>query len=460
MTDRSTVPGRAQPAGAGPDDACPDRPGRANWSDEQAGPAERPVWLERWSSRGEWLWYVLPLVTGLIQVFGSVGADRHAQGSARPSDALAWLLLLAGPLAIFVARRYPVPVLALTSLLVALYISHGYANGPIYLSYVFALVVAVLRGYHLYAWCSVPALFLAEYAVPSLFAGAPWPPLVTFGSDVAWALACLALAEGLNFRNQRVQALMRARREQSKRRSSDERLAIARELHDVLAHSISLINVQAGTALEVMDRRPEQARIALEAIKQTSKQTLGEMRSVLDALRGPGAPARAPLLPTTGLAQLDGLLARARATGLEVRVLRTGAVRDLPAGVDLAAFRIVQEALTNVVRHAGAGSAAVLLGYGVDAVRLRVEDDGHGYSAGLMNATGMDADGRGGAGEGGNGLPGMRERALALGGEFGAGNRPGGGFAVEAVLPVGGAAPGGGFGTTGSAGGTTGPAAS
>ena len=397
---------------------------------------ERPAGL--WPSVGRLPWPVFPLVVGLVQIFGTFGASRHAQAVARPLDALGWTVVVLGPLALFLARRRPVLVLAATTLLVALYISRGYATGPIYLSYVFALVMAVLHGYHLYAWCSVPVLFLAEYAVPSVFAGAPWPPLATFGTDLAWALACLALAEGVNFRRQRVQAQIRARRERARRRSSDERLAIARELHDVLAHSISLINVQAGTALEVMDKRPEQARIALEAIKQTSRQALGEVRSVLDALRGPDAPPTAPLLPTVGLAQLDGLVARAGATGLDVRVLRTGAAADLPAGVDLAAFRIVQEALTNVVRHARAGSATVVLAYAADAVRLRVEDDGHGYSAGLMGSgrNGSGAAGGDAEGEGGNGLPGMRERALALGGSFAAGSRPGGGFAVEAVLPL------------------------
>jgi signal transduction histidine kinase len=193
-----------------------------------------------------------------------------------------------------------------------------------------------------------------------------------------------------------------------------------------------LINVQAGTALEVMHKRPEQARVALEAIKLTSKQALTEVRSVLDAIRGPDAPANAPRAPAPGLDQLDALAARARPTGLEVRVRRSGTVRPLPAGTDLAAFRIVQEAVTNVVRHAGAPSAEIEIAYLPDAVRLRVLDDGRGYSAG---------DPADGSGEGGSGLPGMRERALALGGAFTAGGRSGGGFALEATLPTDGADP-------------------
>jgi signal transduction histidine kinase len=375
-------------------------------------------------------WFVFPLVIGILQLLGALGATLHGYGTGRRVDALAWLLVVLGPAALLFAKRLPVPALAATTLVAAVYIGRGYGAVPIYLSYVFALVWTILRGHHGYAWCSVPLLFLAGYAVPSLFAGAAWPSLAGFGADLAWAVACLALAEGIFVRRQRAQATLRARREQARRRSSDERLAIARELHDVLAHSISLINVQAGTALEVMDRRPEQARVALEAIKHTSKQALDEVRSMLDALRGPDAPRTAPLLPTAGLDELDALASRARATGLDVRVRRSGAIRPLPAGVDLAAFRIVQEAVTNVVRHAAAHSVVVEVGYEPAAVRLRVLDDGRGYSSAVT----ADA-----AGEGGNGLPGMRERARALGGSFTGGDRPGGGFAVEAVLPTGGA---------------------
>jgi len=374
--------------------------------------------------------FALPLFTALIQILGTLGSVHSHSGhpGTRPLDALAWVLLVLGPAALTLARRYPVGVLAVCTLCVAVYITRGYAVGPIYISYVVALIWAIVQGRHVYAWCSVPVLFITEYVVPATFAGARWPSLSTFGGDLAWAVACLALAEGVNFRRQRAQATTRARQEQARRQSSDERLAIARELHDVLAHSISLINVQAGTALEVMDRRPEQARVALEAIKHTSKQALTEVRSVLDAIRGPDAPSGAPLVPTAGLAQLDSLVSRARATGLDVRLEISGTVVPLPAGVDLAAYRIVQEALTNVVRHAQASTVTARIAYEPDAVRLRIVDDGRGYSAG-------DVDG---SGEGGNGLPGMRERALALGGDFSVQTLrpPERGFEVAAALPL------------------------
>jgi signal transduction histidine kinase len=218
----------------------------------------------------------------------------------------------------------------------------------------------------------------------------------------------------------RHQAAAAARAEQERREASDERLLIAQELHDVLAHNISLINVQAGVGLHLMDSRPEQARDALTAIKQVSKETLGELRAVLDLLRGDGS---APRTPTGGLGDLDTLVGRVRSPELDVRIERTGTERPMPPAVDLAAYRIVQEALTNVVRHApSAHLVRVRLDYGAGELVVRIDDDGR-ESASI--------------GVGGNGLPGMRERSTALEGQFEAGPRPGGGFAVRAVLPIG-----------------------
>jgi signal transduction histidine kinase len=205
--------------------------------------------------------------------------------------------------------------------------------------------------------------------------------------------------------------------EEARRRAGEERMRIARELHDVLAHNISLINVQAGVALHLMDEQPGQSRTALQAIKQASNDALGELRSVLDVLRqGEEQPPRSP---ATGLAQLGSLVAGVQATGLEVRTRVEGVPRPLPAGTDLAAFRIVQESLTNVTRHAGPATATVLVRYGDRELTVQVDDDGRGP----------------GASGPGNGIRGMRERVAALDGELTAGPRPGGGFRVEAHLP-------------------------
>ena len=215
--------------------------------------------------------------------------------------------------------------------------------------------------------------------------------------------------------------LARTEAEEARRRASEERLRIARELHDVLAHDISLINVQAGVALHLMEEHPEQARTALTAIKAASKDALGELRSVLDVLRQ--ADEGPPRAPTAGLEHLDRLVTGAAAAGIDVRVVTDGRARPLPPGVDLAAFRIIQEALTNVTRHAGPATATISLTYGDDELTVQVDDDGKGRP--LSGANGS-----------GNGIPGMRERAAALGGRLEAGPRPGGGFRVRASLPL------------------------
>jgi signal transduction histidine kinase len=191
----------------------------------------------------------------------------------------------------------------------------------------------------------------------------------------------------------------------------------------VLAHNISLINVQAGVALHLMEEQPAQARTALTAIKAASKDALGELRSVLDILRqvdeGP------PRAPTAGLDDLDRLVSGAAAAGIDVRVVTEGTPRPLPPSVDLAAFRIVQEALTNVTRHAGQATATISLSYGDADLTVQVDDDGHGRPA--VNGV---------AAGGGNGIPGMKERAAALGGRLDAGPKPDGGFRVRSWLPL------------------------
>ena len=183
--------------------------------------------------------------------------------------------------------------------------------------------------------------------------------------------------------------------------------------------------MQAGVALELMEQRPDQARSALAAIKQASKDALVEVQAMLGALRADGE--QVPRSPTPRLADLGGLVRRADAAGLTVRVHVTGEPAPLPGGVELAAFRIVQEALTNVVRHAGTSTATVCLDYRPGELGVQVDDAGPGRP-----------DGPGGPPEteGGRGIAGMRERAGALGGDLTAGAKPGGGFRVQARLPV------------------------
>jgi signal transduction histidine kinase len=216
-----------------------------------------------------------------------------------------------------------------------------------------------------------------------------------------------------------VSEVVRIRRAQladdERRRAGELRLQVAQELHDVLAHNISLINVQASVGLHLVDENPTQAQDALRNIKTASSEALHELRTALDLLRGGEAADRAP---APRLADLDALVDGTRATGLQVELLREGDAVALPADVELAAYRIVQEALTNVTRHARANRVTVRVGY-QDGVTVEVVDNGVG-----------------GAANAGNGIAGMRERAAALGGSVEIGPQPGSGFRVMAHLPL------------------------
>ncbi|MGW5432382.1 sensor histidine kinase [Streptomyces sp. NPDC004059] len=205
-----------------------------------------------------------------------------------------------------------------------------------------------------------------------------------------------------------------------------ERLRIARELHDVIAHSVGIIAIQAGVGSRVIHTQPDAARDALQAIENTSRQTLSGLRRTLVGLRQAEPHAttagRARLAPSPGLSDVEGLAAATAEAGVRVEVRVSGERRPLPADVDLSAYRIVQEALTNVVRHAGTGRCTVALDYGDEELAVEVADDGRG----------VPGDGMGH----GFGIVGMRERVALLHGRFSAGPRPGGGFRVVARLPL------------------------
>jgi signal transduction histidine kinase len=211
----------------------------------------------------------------------------------------------------------------------------------------------------------------------------------------------------------------KAIREESRRAVSDEQARIARELHDVIAHSVSVIVVQASAAEDVFDTRPDQARAALRSIEQAGRDALRELRTLLGGTGGDPDPTH----PQPGLARLDELAEPLRLGGLDVVLRREGEGPELPAGVDLSAYRIVQEALTNTLRHARATRAEVIVRFGDRAVELEIRDDGRGSPGPLVNGAGQ-------------GLVGMRERAALLGGTLEAGPLPGGGYRVHAHLPL------------------------
>ena len=358
------------------------------------------------------------VLVAAVQLGLTTVAARHRPGR-QELDLLAYLLLAAGPVALLWRRRSPAGVLAVVMAACVVYFALGYPYGPAWLALIVALWTAVTGGARRAAWVTA-FVGLAAYFTLAAVVGRVGPATpATVAAHTSSLLLVLAVAEVAMAGRQRRLDAERTRAEEARRRAGEERMRIARELHDVLAHNISLINVQAGVALHLMDEQPGQSRTALVAIKQASNDALGELRSVLDVLRqGDEAPPRAP---ASGLAQLDSLVAGAGATGLEVRTRVEGLPRPLPAGTDLTAFRIVQESLTNVTRHAGPASATVLVRYGPDDLTVRVDDDGRGPAA----ATGP-----------GNGIRGMRERVAALGGELTIGPRPGGGFRVQARLPI------------------------
>jgi signal transduction histidine kinase len=356
------------------------------------------------------------LATGADLALALSGHHWHGQASPRPG-VFAIVLLIVGGVALLARRRYPRAVLTVVLAVTLGATALGAADA--WVALLVAFFTAVLRGHRVSAIASL----VVGYVVSVFGATLEFDLLLAAG-----LVTLLSVAELTRARNARAAADRRGRAEATARLASDERLAIARDLHDVVAHSISVINVQANTALHLMDRQPERAREALTAIHEVSRQALTELGAVLGALRDTGrdtARDGAPLAPAPGLARLSELTERARAAGFDVDLLAEGAARDLPAGVDAAAYRIVQEALTNAVRHSGGTSARVLLRYRPDAVEVEVNDDGAGQARGTAGTAGT-----------GRGLTGMTERARALGGTLDAGPRPGGGFRVLARLPA------------------------
>ncbi|MFI1706578.1 sensor histidine kinase [Streptomyces griseoruber] len=385
-----------------------------------------PPWTRRWAGEGadggRWPWRSTLLLTAFVLVGSNVAAQVQ-QGERAGLDVFARVLLLAACALLLWRLRCPVAVVFGTAVVVALYLGAGYAYGPVFFTVAVACFSAVVAGHRRAAWSAL-GLLCAVHLLVAYWLYRWLPPSgdepASLGQEIVvtgWVVAIVAVAELARARREQWSRERAERAQAARRRADEERLRIARELHDVLAHSLSVINVQAGVGLALLDADPDQARTALTTIKSASKEALGEVRQVLDTLRTPGD---APRAPAPGLDQLPELVEQAARAGLTVEV--AGEPPRLSPGTDLAAFRILQEALTNVVRHSGSRHARVRLDEDGATLRLRIDDDGP--------ATGADAGGSG------NGLAGMRERAAALGGTIEAGPRADGGFRVLAVLPV------------------------
>lgn len=401
---------------------------------------------------------VIAATVAVVQIVGTIEYGRE-EPSPWSFDGGAYALLGVGAAALLFRRRWPEATVIVTAVAAAGYAATGYPRGPAgYPAFVVALVTAIMMGRRWIAWSVMVAAYAAFVWLPFVNPDEIEAARTVAGAamNLSWLPLVCAASEIARIRLDRLAVQARALHEEARRRASDERLLIARELHDVLAHTISLINVQSGVALHLLDERPEQARPALAAINQASDEALGELRSVLDVLHGgleqdraDGSTAtggasgsRAPRAPTAGLRDIDDLVRRTRVAGHDVRVAVDGPARPVPPEVDLAAYRIVQEGLTNVVRHAGGGCRTTVgLVYEPAALVVRVDDDGRGGagpwgSAGVSAGDGHDGARPGGAGRGGRGIAGMRERVRALGGTFDAGPRPGRGFRVRARFPL------------------------
>ncbi|WP_345802349.1 sensor histidine kinase [Microbacterium sp. AZCO] len=380
------------------------------------------AWDEDWPRfrppPGVTLW--VPVVVALVVQVPATIAVSVWQHVPAPSALLSIALAASSALALIGARRWPGVTVALVAALTTLDLFVPPDVGPVFVALAFAIIGAVVRGARLWALISVGVGWLVAVTASGML-GVAWHPfriaVATLGLGIFFAMG-----EGIRARLQHGAERRRQLAERQRTLEQDERTRIARELHDVLAHSLSQISVQSGMGLHLFDREPERAREALANIRSLSATGLDEVRGVLSFLRGAdsGSPATAPLTPQPQLAELPRLVAQRTGLGLVVELDdRLGA--ETPAGaVQTTAYRIVQEALTNVVRHSAASIATVTLERVGGELVVRIADDGAG--------TGADAT------EGG-GIRGMRERASLAGGtlEVRAGERSG--TVVTARLP-------------------------
>ena len=364
---------------------------------------------------------VIAVVVAGVQVGTTYAAAAHQERSV---GVLGYALLAVAGLVLAGRRRFPLTVLTLVYAASVSYWMTTDLRGLIFVADIVAFVTVILARRRGAAVVALVAYYAGYLWLPVLAGTQRAPSQAVAIGAAAGLVALLGVAEWLRLRRQHSDAVTRGRQEEARRRVTEERLRIARELHDVVAHNISVINVQANTALHLMDRQPERARIALTTINEVSKQALMELRSVLGVLRQ--IDDDAPRAPSPSLERIDELAAATGAAGFSVEVEQAGTAGSLPASIDLAAYRIVQEALTNAVRHSGGSHVVVHVEHGEAALVVQVDDDGRNAVRASIR---------------GNGIVGMAERAHALGGTLEAGPTAEGGFRVRARIPLNGASP-------------------
>ena len=393
--------------------------------DNGAVKASRPAWV---------IDTAIAVAATLAAVWAAIVVNHHdgplvvrpgvLPHPAFPAGPSAWVVLgialTAAPLAF--RRRYPATAFGV--IFAAVLVTHDHVTTITFGAVIFAAYSAVL--YSRFRWAALLAVGTAAVIATAAFPDTT--PQVPARFTALLVLApTAAVAVGMRGWRKRAgdsaRRLLRAEAEhevQTRRAVEAERARIAGELHDVVTHNVSVMVVQAGAARSVLDSSPDDAREALLAVEASGRTAMSELRHLLGLL-APAGGDEDMLVPQPGTARVPALVERVRAAGLSVELSVTGA-RDLPPGVDLAAYRVVQEALTNVIKHAGTSRAAVVLEYRPDDLLITVTDDGR-------PATGP-------GGPGGRGLIGLRERIGLYGGELDAGPRPGGGWRVRARIPL------------------------
>ncbi|AKH80955.1 histidine kinase [Streptomyces sp. CNQ-509] len=371
--------------------------------------------------------FTLCLLGGVVQVDDTLTAPPAA----------AYLIAVASCAVLPVRHRAPMAALAATTaagLLVpplGLLLSPAITAPAVIAAYAYALHARTERRAAIVVSLVSAALLLAT---TPWFEELSWQDASRMGSVAAFPMVAGVLGHSARNRRaylaaveERARRAEKSRESEARRRVAEERLRIARELHDLVAHQITLAHAQATVAAHLFDSRPEQTRKSLTELVRTTSDALDDLRATVGLLRQAGDAAE-PAEPAPGLSRLPTLLDSFGRAGLEVSLEQEGTARPLPPGVDLTAYRIVQEALTNVTKHAGTGSARVHLVWNRDRLNLTVADDGHGARTALDAAAPERQPGYG--------LIGMRERATAVGGHLSAGSRPEGGFLVSTELPL------------------------
>jgi signal transduction histidine kinase len=394
---------------------------------------------------------LLALFIAVMQVQGTGTAAKTPEVVSRPLTDfghLGYVLLIVSGLVLAVRRRWPVPVFVTAALVSLVYYSLDFPDGPGWLGLFVALYTLTAYG------DSRRSLLVAGGGITVLTIG--WliaavdiEPRAALGwvfFRIAASVMAAALGESVRSRHviaadaqKRAELAEWTREEEARARVDAERLRIAREVHDTVAHAIAIINVQSGVTAHVLDKRPERARETLKAIERTSSQALRDMRAILGVLRDDNDERE----PQPGLGQIDELTSKAREAGLDINLEATSPATPLPSSVGNAAYRILQESITNVIRHVGPTRVKVALDHGVDVLELRVTDEGRRDAAPgdgpVRPYPSEDRPGRHDAGnlaKPGRGILGMRERCQLLGGELVARPLPDGGFEVKARLPV------------------------